>query len=558
MTMTARAASTFVLMTSLLACSGVENAAGGSGTGGSSVIACSSDAQCSGGGCVQGKCIGRASLPPTWAAEIRPTTGSTAPTTEQIVLAMDPSSRFVELTADPRIDVRVTFNPPAGTPLPAPANVVLSVPSTIPGRPDRIFESGIAKDPLSNTVANVVTFEVPASVMMHSGTITLTPLSPADQQSPPFSFAIDSLGTDITLAIPTDSVWLRGILHNAVDQVPAHGFVARAYQNGRLVSSISLIAPGSDGSFRVAIPGAVASSPVTVEIAPQDVPPQDPWFTSDPWSPTNADMGTIKLPAYQIPQDFSVGVYGQGHQLIPNALVHVTTTLTPQLGGTARFSQDGYSNAMTGNAMLRLIPGTAMADRPYEVAVIPPAGTPFATLCTTTSVTSGGGTPVSLGELLPRPILSGNLVDASGVAVANAVVTATRDADTARVCSTTGLTTVSTRSNTSGVFTLALDAGTYQLDYDPQPGSVAPRLTENNVLINGNATRLVQLPQPNLVEGDVVDAEQRPLRGATVRLFEPRCTQISPCMSAPVLRMETQADMNGHFRAVVGMPSATN
>ena len=176
-------------------------------------------------------------------------------------------------------------------------------------------------------------------------------------------------------------------------------------------------------------------------------------------------------------------------------------------------------------------------------------------LCIPMTPVITGGTPVSLVELAPRPILSGNLVNASGVPVANAVVTATRATDTPRVCSTTGPTTVSATTNASGVFTLALDRGTYELDYDPQPGALEPRLTEFNVAINGSATRLVQLPSPNLVEGDVVDANEKALAGATVRLFERRCTQISPCMSPPVLRLETQADANGHFRAVVGMPT---
>jgi hypothetical protein len=553
--MTSRAALSVALLTSGLACLPAGKASNG-GTGGIGAVACSTDFQCMGGSCVEGKCISRASIPATWAAEIAPAPGSTSPTTEQTALVADASTHFLKLTADPKLDVRVTFTPAAGTTLPVTANVVLTVASMIPGRPDRTFEAGIATDPTMATVPNTVTFASPASVSMRSATVTLTPLTPADQQSPPFPFAIDSLGSSVTLAIPTDNFWIRGILHDAVDQVPARGFVARAYQDGRVVSSISLIAPGSDGSFRLAIPAAIASNPVTVQIAPQDVPPQDPWFTSDPWPPANPDMGTIKLPTYQAPQQFTFGIYGQGHEPIANALVHMTTTLMPQLGGTTRFSQDAYSKG-TGDTLLALIPGTANSPRPYDIAVIPPGGTKFATLCTNRMLITGG-MPVSLGELVPRPILSGNLVDASGVPVPNASVTATRDPGSARDCSTSGPSTVSTTTDRSGVFTLALDSGTYQIDYDPQPGSLAPRLTENNVPVNGTATRFVQLPSPNVVEGDVVDADQKPLRGATVRLFEPRCTQISPCMSAPILRVETQADANGHFRAVVGMPAATN
>src|SRR6187401_2901445 len=100
--MISRAALALALMTSGLACLPASKANNGGGTGGSGAVACSTDGQCANGGCVQGKCISRASIPATWAAEVRPT-DPTAPTTEQTVLTTDTASGFLKLKADPTI-----------------------------------------------------------------------------------------------------------------------------------------------------------------------------------------------------------------------------------------------------------------------------------------------------------------------------------------------------------------------------------------------------------------------------------------------------------------------
>ena len=118
--------------------------------------------------------------------------------------------------------------------MPSIAQVVLTVPSLIGGRPDLTFETG--------SISSIVTLQAPEGILARSATVDLMPLSPADQQSPPFSFAIDTLAQNNNLTIPTNSVWLSGTLHDAVDHVPSRPFVARAFQQGRLVSNLSVIA----------------------------------------------------------------------------------------------------------------------------------------------------------------------------------------------------------------------------------------------------------------------------------------------------------------------------
>ena len=78
-------------------------------------------------------------------------------------------------------------------------------------------------------------------------------------------------------------------------------------------------------------------------------------------------MGVITLPAYQTPQTFLIAVHGDRGETIDSALVRAATELTPQTGGTTRFSQDGLTGATARTAprcvALALIPGTATTER---------------------------------------------------------------------------------------------------------------------------------------------------------------------------------------------------
>jgi hypothetical protein len=127
-------------------------------------------------------------------------------------------------------------------------------------------------------------------------------------------------------------------------------------------------------------------------------------------------------------------------------------------------------------------------------------------------------------------------------------------------CSTVraGATTLVTASD--GSFTLPLDPGRYQIDYDPPAGSSVPRMTEFDVEIGkDDVEREVQLPQARVLEGDVIAADGTPLAGAFVRLYEPRCSAADnnctgPSRLSPWLRGTAQTDAKGRFRAVVPRP----
>jgi hypothetical protein len=552
-------------LTGAVACSNGAKESVATGSGGTGAPSCSSGVRCVDGAvCLGGKCISRTPILPNWAIEIRPPSTSLAPVTE--LTNLPSSAGPLSLSTDAAVDVHVTFNATSPDAMPAAGHSVLAIPSLIGGRPDLTFEIDLNLGGMK--------FAAPEGVLARSATVSLTPLPPADQQSPPFSFAIDTLAQNNILTIPTDNVWLHGFLHDALDQVPARGFVARAFQQGRLVSNVALIAPassaGADGSFRLAIPAAATKQPVTVELSPQEGDsPSDPWFTSSDRSLDNLDMGVVTLPTYQTPQTFVAAVQGPHGEVIDSALVRAAAELLPRDGGVTLFSQDRLTGATAytpaGTVELPLIPGTATTPRHYDVAVVPAAGTPFAFKCTGWDVLAGGSPGAPQGvpaiALEPRRLVSGNVTDAASSPVANVLVTASRDPETARVCAMTnaaalGPTTVKTTTNAVGAFALALDKGTYQIDYDPPAGSAVPRSTQYNVAISDVDPPMMQtkLPPPALVDGQVSDAEDEPIKNAIIRIFEPRCDAGPDCKLAPILRGETLTDDTGHFSIVVAMP----
>jgi hypothetical protein len=239
-----------------------------------------------------------------------------------------------------------------------------------------------------------------------------------------------------------------------------------------------------------------------------------------------------------------------------------TSTTTPP--GVTRFWQSTTTGA-NGNANLSLIPGVNRTPRLYDVAVVPPPGSPYASTCVPKQPILGFGDAATI--VVPvRPVLSGTVYSAQGLLVGGVTVTASRKPELAKICASTeptafttatGPTSFATTTDKSGFFNLPVDPGRYQLDFDPASGSSAPRVSEYDVPLNAAIMRVVQLPQPYLIEGDVVDATGKtPLANATIRIFQPMCPTIEGCISRPILRAETQSNDAGHFRAIVALPSS--
>lgn len=363
------------------------------------------------------------------------------------------------------------------------------------------------------------------------------------------------------LSPPANPFTVRGLLHDALGS-PKVVFTARAFRNGVLVSTAARTAmtmTNPAGAFLVTLPGDVTGD-ITLELTSGGV--SDPWIALTGLSlpQQNTDLGTIMLPAYLIAAPFRVTVHGDdtGRTPVSGASVRAQTALA---GGDARASTKFARNGVTdvdGATVLSLIPGDTLAPRPYTLSVVPPAGSIWATECLqdVPAPWPGQGAPASLLRdvtLRRRPVMTGNVVSARGMPVAKVLVTAISVAPPTAPC-LAGLAASSTTTDAAGSFTLPLDPGTYQLEYDPPSGAPVPRLTEHEVQVTmADMIHSVRLPAAVLMEGDVRKQEGTALPYSSIRIFEPRCSPTNDCKS-PWLRAETQADANGHFRVVVADP----
>jgi hypothetical protein len=538
-------------------CAGVSaKSAGSSGAGGSGATHCTTI-----------DCVPTVTGSLSLAMEIDPpSSATTAALTElpTVDLSVEPIPSTKLITAA-QADVTAIFTAPANTEAPSTASVVLTVPTTIPGRPDLTFQAPTVGGASAGVISASLT--VPQKVIDGAATLALIPLPPADQQSPPYTFPV-TLTPMLAEVIPVDNFTINGTLLSAFGTPPMANFVARAYQDGAVVSNAPVMQGGlSTDPFKLLIPSTVTANgdPLTIQLTPQAQPPSDPWFASNPIAPqANTTALAITLPAYLTPNQFNVSVRGGNDTPVSGALVHAQMVLGTSSLGTTDFARDGLTD-VNGTVVLSLLPGTAQAALNYQITVVPPADSAFAIPCDSpVAVTVGATVNVPSAPtlmtimLMGRPTLVGTVRDYQGYALSNVAVTFTQVASANASCTSATPAPASVTTSADGTFVVNLDPGIYQIDYDPPAGSAAPRLTEYGFNIGGveSVSHDTTLPQGAAVVGTVFAPDGvTPLPSTTVRLFQVRCMGGADCTgpnrTAPALRGLAVTDGSGSFRVVV-------
>jgi hypothetical protein len=580
-------------------------------------LACASDTICgSTRACIGNICVDRQPDLGTWAIEIDPPRGSGAQLTElPTVGVVNPV-----LTPSPEIKLAVSFDNTGkpGVTIPTSAGVILSVPSTIPGRLAPSFQTNLTPDGRAELA-------VPGVLSGGDVLFTLIPQSPSDLESPPYAlpFMLPADATAFAVPLPAGPFTVRGLLRDSLDQ-PKTQYAARVFERSVRVTSIpdrdvlvsSIGKTTTDGVFTVILPGG-ARNDLTLELVPETV--SDPVVTLSGLSLAgqNTDLGVMTLPAYAMPRPFRVTVHGDDGTPVDAATVRAHTTFagaggaggtnpvvtgaggagggiiggtgtagtsgigggiiggtgtagTSGIGGrggsgtvtdgprvTTRFFRDTLTDA-GGVANLSLIPGTTL-QQPYTLSVVPPAGSPWASQCVTDVPVgfNGPGAPTAVARdvtLAPRLRRGGSVVSHSGTPVAGVVVTATGTAAGAPPC-LAGPATTNTTTDAMGRFELLLDSGDYKLEFVPPAGSPFPRLTVPTTPVRYDEMMPIRLPEPAVVEGRVITGGV-PVANATIRIFQPRCEQVDPCTTPPLLHAEAQTDADGRFRAIIPKPDA--
>ncbi len=571
------------LTAALGACAGRSSGGGLVGTGGST-----------GGSCHTIACVPKILTPLDMAIEIDPPAGSGSGVTETLSKELDQTNGTVSIVADPIVAVTATFTAASNAPVPSNANILLEIPSLIPGRPDLTFQASASPAGAPSAATTQLSVSKGPITAMATGTLSLIPLPPSDQQSPPYSSpplkcngtdggcTLDPKAPQLAVDLPSDNFSISGALTGALSA--ADTFVVRAYQGGIQVSNAPVTT--SDGSsFFLTLPSAVAAAggQVTVQISSQS--PNDAQFVFDQFTvpsppPTKLSLGTVSLAPYQKPNQFNLSVVTNdaAHTPVTAALVQMQTNLgsgsssgQPPYRGSTQFAHSGTTNGQ-GIASLSLLPGTQDLTINYTAIVIPPPGSPYATSCSSVLVDKAGAANVntpgapSIGPatVSSRTLLSGRVEDNAGQGVANVAVTATPVSGSVSGCTGTPAQPANTTSDSQGSYSLPLDPGTYdqpvtyQLDFDPPAGSSAPRFTEPAVAVTDSAPTEphdIRLPPGGLLAGLVTDASQppKPLPSATVRLFQPQCSSYpgAQCSTPPQLRGQAITDSAGHFQIVV-------
>ena len=268
------------------------------------------------------------------------------------------------------------------------------------------------------------------------------------------------------------------------------------------------------------------------------------------------------LAPYVNVNQFNVLVQGTDMSRVSGVNVSAQTTLGKTSSGTTSFARTGVTDS-TGTAGLSLIPASGSYAGAYDLVAVPPAGSTWATTCLLSqkaqvasngSVAVPGAQTLAILTLNPRPTLTGTVSDANGRPVANVAITATPGGSATGNCPSTPASQGKTTTDGKGAFALPLDPSVYQLDYDPTPGSSAPRYTETGVSVTG--TDRVQhnrtLPAEGVVAGTVITSSGDPLPSATVQLFQTQCSSL-PCSSPPFLRGQAVTDATGAFQIVVSL-----
>jgi hypothetical protein len=525
--------------------------AGCAGAGAAAPAGCQRDDQCGDGQvCLAAACLLRAAPPTAWDVELAPRSVSAAALTELAGMSL-PADAF-DLTATSKVMLTGTLTSDAASAPLMTAHIVLDVPSAIPGRPDLQFEADLQPASVTKMPSPTFTLAVPAGLVGRTGTLRVLPGAPDNATRATASFTV-TVEPTLELALPARSLTVRGRLLSALGDALS-GLVARAFQSGDLVSNVGQT--DGAGAFALVVPAGAAASPpplaVELEAATTDAP--QPHFWAKPVPVTgDLDLGDIQLPAYGAPNTFRFTFHGGSDDTpIAGALVRARTLLADDAKGTTDFLRDGLSDD-GGQATLSLLPGSTAASRLYDIAIVPPAGSSFATTCLETFPLVAGGVQPTI-KLGPRHDVRVVVVGADGTPAPGIVIQATRTAGAhATACDAYASAPQATgTTGADGSFVLHLDPGTYTLDYDPPAGAPFPRLTETDVVVSEAAGHAVQLPAGAVVEGTLRDETGAPLAQAGVRFFGPACAAPVTCVGvAPVLEAQARADADGHYRAVI-------
>lgn len=209
-----------------------------------------------------------------------------------------------------------------------------------------------------------------------------------------------------------------------------------------------------------------------------------------------------------------------------------------------------------GRVTLLLLPGDN-ADRPYDLTIIAPARSRWASMRQARLPIAPAGGSLGPFRLAPRLLLAGRVRGPGGEPVGGVLIDATPTPAAASTApSDTAQGSASALSGADGAFTLWVDPGVYDLALRPPSTVNFTATTLLDVDLTGPREALdLRLPAAALLEGRVVDATGVGASGCTVQAFETLVReQTGTQLPLALPRATALTDADGRFSLRLASP----
>jgi hypothetical protein len=487
------------------------------------------------------------------AAEILPPTGSSLVRQEVAEVSFDDTGHTtLRLLASVQLQGTVVDESGAAV----IAQVVVTRPSAIPGRPDVVAQA--ATD--DNGAFSL-------AVLPGDQVLRAIPQSDSAAKSPPATFPVTvggSAGAMRFQILPRDGA-VAGRVTDALG-AGIGGLTVRVvdHASGELLSSVvqtdgAYCAAADPGCFRVLLsPDAVDGTALDLVADGGALPVK----LSRPLAGVDL-TGSVDLAEPPLPSallSFTLPVLGQSPSgtTVPVAGAEVRFTAHPSTA-TAVTAADFASVAFTdadGNAIVPLLPGSD-GNRDYDVTVAPPADAPFAPGHFPIAVGAQAGVlgAVTLGV---RPTVVGRVATPSGAPAAGVLVSPAPADRLAVAGPGYELALPQTATDGTGAFLLRLDSGLYDLDLVPPPSLGLARWSIDGVRVDGDVSLdAAALPPAVNATVAVVSAAGAPASGVEVRLYatdDPSCLATNRGCHTARLRGDGVAGDDGAVSLLLASP----
>jgi len=358
----------------------------------------------------------------------------------------------------------------------------------------------------------------------------------------------------LNIEYPADMPELSGVVMDGAE-APVDDLLVRVVDvdTGLAASSTSITgAEGEPGTFRVVIDPTVTNWVIRIRAGAEDS--FFPTLFADPAFLFPDEFGNVRILVPMLSHTCYVGTVGieadaTGFETVPGAVLSLVSTdvFDGSTGVTGSFRTTATADA-TGEFRVEVLPGT------YEVLVTPPdMRGDVGVLAEVVRIEVPPGEDCLLGQrfqLPPRAALAGSVRTPDGREMPSATVNAhalgwepaSGVSPAARYNRSNDTTTGPT-----GLFTLPLDIGSYDVAIKPPPGSRFPWLVRPDMTFGRSDVTVMQdfeLSAPVPLAGTVVEAgpEAMPSAGAEIRAFAIVELADGRRRALPVARTVAEAD----------------